>query len=79
MTPTPAKHGSHPRRSPGLAVPIDTRIPALYVRGLPGCVRPGHDGSVTTVVLFGGVVSLVGVTVWIGLLIWAAKGDGRVQ
>ena len=49
------------------------------VPSLPGCVRPSHDGSVTTVVLFGGVVSLIGVTIWLGLLIWAAKGDGRVQ
>lgn len=31
------------------------------------------------VYVFAGVVSLVGVTVWIGLLIWAAKGDGEVQ
>ena len=36
-------------------------------------------GGVTVVVLFGGVVSLLGVAVWLGLLIWAAKGDGRVQ
>jgi hypothetical protein len=33
----------------------------------------------TSVVLFAGIVGLIGVTVWIGLLIWAAKGDGRVQ
>lgn len=38
-----------------------------------------HDGAVTVVVLLGAVVSLLGVTAWIGLLIWAAKGDGRVQ
>lgn len=40
---------------------------------------PGHDVGVTAVVLFGAVVSLLGVAVWLGLLIWAAKGDGRVQ
>lgn len=26
-----------------------------------------------------GVVSLVGAAVWIGLLLWAAKGDGEAQ
>jgi hypothetical protein len=33
----------------------------------------------TVVVLFGAVVSLLGVLVWLGLLIWAARGDGRTQ
>lgn len=31
------------------------------------------------VYVFAGVVSLIGAAVWIGLLIWAAKGDGREQ
>ncbi len=31
------------------------------------------------VYVFAGVVSLIGVTVWIGLLIWAAKRDGDEQ
>ena len=40
---------------------------------------PGHDVGVTVVVLFSAVVCLLGVAVWLGLLIWAAKCDGRVQ
>jgi hypothetical protein len=39
----------------------------------------GHDGGVTVVVLFGAIIGLLGVVVWLGLLIWAAKGDGRTQ
>lgn len=35
--------------------------------------------GVVVVFIFAGVVSLVGAAVWIGLLIWAAKGDGEVQ
>jgi hypothetical protein len=31
------------------------------------------------VYVFAGIVSLIGAAVWIGLLIWAAKGDGEVQ
>jgi len=31
------------------------------------------------VYLFAGVVSLIGAAVWIGLLIWAARGDGKTQ
>lgn len=31
------------------------------------------------VFVFSAIVSLIGVTIWIGLLIWAAKGDGKVQ
>jgi hypothetical protein len=33
----------------------------------------------TVVVVFAAIVSLLGVVVWLGLLIWAAKRDGRVQ
>jgi hypothetical protein len=32
-----------------------------------------------TVVLIGGILSLVGVLVWIALLVWAARADGRDQ
>ena len=39
----------------------------------------GHDVGVTVVLLFGAVVGLLGAAVWLGLLIWAAKDDGRVQ
>jgi hypothetical protein len=39
----------------------------------------GQDGAVTVVVVFGAVVGLFGVLVWFGLLIWAARGDGRTQ
>jgi hypothetical protein len=35
--------------------------------------------GVTIVVLFAAIVSLLGVGVWLGLLIWAAKRDGRTQ
>jgi hypothetical protein len=42
-------------------------------------VEPSNDAGVTVVILVASVVSVVGVAVWIGLLIWAAKGDGRVQ
>jgi hypothetical protein len=31
------------------------------------------------VVLVGGILALVGVVVWIGLLLWAAREDGRDQ
>ena len=41
--------------------------------------NPGHDVGVVVVYVFAAVVSLVGAAVWIGLLIWAAKGDGEVQ
>jgi hypothetical protein len=33
----------------------------------------------TVVILVASIVSLLGVLVWLGLLIWAAKADGRVQ
>ena len=39
----------------------------------------GHDVGVVVVYVFAAVVSLIGAAVWIGLLIWAAKGDGEVQ
>lgn len=41
----------------------------------------GHDVPVVVVVVFvfATVISLVGAAVWIGLLIWAAKADGREQ
>jgi hypothetical protein len=34
---------------------------------------------VTVVVLVAGILGLLGVAVWLGLLIWAAKSDGRIQ
>jgi hypothetical protein len=33
----------------------------------------------SALVLIGGILSLVGMAVWIGLLVWAARADGRVQ
>jgi hypothetical protein len=38
----------------------------------------GHDEG-EIVIVVASVVSLLGVAVWIGMLIWAAKRDGRVQ
>lgn len=38
-----------------------------------------HPRGVEIVVLVGGLLSLVGVLVWIGLLLWAAREDGRDQ
>lgn len=32
-----------------------------------------------TVVIVGGILGLVAVLVWIGLLLWAAREDGRDQ
>ena len=32
-----------------------------------------------TVVVVGGILGLVAVLVWIGLLLWAAREDGRDQ
>lgn len=39
----------------------------------------GHDVDVSALVLIGGILSLIGMAVWIGLLVWAARVDGRVQ
>lgn len=38
----------------------------------------GHHQGVI-VILVASVVSLLGVVVWLGMLIWAARRDGRVQ
>ena len=56
-------------RSPGLEPP--SRLPGT---------RVGNDhGPVTEVLVFSTVVALVGVVVWIVLLLWAAREDGRDQ
>jgi hypothetical protein len=34
---------------------------------------------VTTAIVIASIVSLAGVLTWIGLLIWAARDDGRIQ
>jgi hypothetical protein len=42
-------------------------------------IETSHDAGVTVVVVFAVVVSVLGVAVWLGLLIWAAMRDGRTQ
>ena len=41
--------------------------------------RHGQTDGVREVLVVSAVVSLMGVLVWIGLLLWAAREDGRDQ
>jgi len=41
--------------------------------------RRGHTDGVREVLVVSALVSLMGVVVWIGLLLWAAREDGRDQ
>jgi len=44
---------------------------------LPAPGAGSDDGAVTEVLIFSTVVALVGIVVWIVLLLWAAREDGR--
>lgn len=41
--------------------------------------RIGYTWGMEVVILVGGLVSLLAMLAWIGLLLWAAREDGRDQ
>ena len=44
-----------------------------------GGIAGGEDGTVNAAFLVAGIISIVAVLAWIGLLVWGAIEDGREE